>query len=275
MASTTSNTTEPTSGQLTTKELTEVSWRWTLASQACWNYEKMMATGYLWAMIPFLKRRYKKPEELKEMLRIHNQFFNTAPYTGRFILGIDLAIEEKEGFKARETVAGLKAGLMGPFAGVGDTIFGVLPTTILGSIAGYMGLQGNPTGGFLIILFDLLVLLVSFLFLPMGYRQGVKAINEFGQKLNSLTDAAILLGVTVVGALAPSVISVTSPLKFKTGEVVLKFQSILDQIMPSLLPAVLVLLVYWLLGRKGMTSTRAIFFVLFLGIVLYNLHILA
>ena len=99
-------------------------------------------------------------------------------------------------------------------------------------------------------------------------------VNEFSDKLNALTDAAILLGVTVVGALIPTVITANVSFVYKSGEVTMKLQEILDQIMPALIPACLVALVYWLLGKKGMTSTKAILLVMVLSIVFYNLRIL-
>ena len=100
----------------------------------------MMSTGYIYTMLPFLEKKYRdNKEQLKEMLETHNQFFNCNPMMGHFIVGMDLAIEEQEGFESKEVITGIKTGLMGPFAGVGDTIFGVLLPTVLGSIAAYMG----------------------------------------------------------------------------------------------------------------------------------------
>jgi len=163
---------------------------------------------------------------------------------------------------------------MGPFAGVGDTIFGVLLPTVLGSIAAYMGQKGNVTGVIIWLLVNIAVCIARFTFLPFGYKQGLKLVNEFSDKLNALTDAAILLGVTVVGALIPTVITANVSFVYKSGEVTMKLQEILDQIMPALIPACLVALVYWLLGKKGMTSTKAILLVMVLSIVFYNLRIL-
>lgn len=132
--------------KLTKKDITRLSKRWIMGSQVTWNYEKQMGTGYLWAMLPIIQKLYKNPDDQKEMMKTHIQFFNTTPHMGGFILGIDAATEEQEGIKAKETVKGLKTGLMGPFAGVGDTLFGVLFPTIFGSIAAYMGSEGNITG---------------------------------------------------------------------------------------------------------------------------------
>ncbi len=108
----------------------------------------------------------------------------------------------------------------------------------------------------------------------MGYYQGEKLINSAEGKLNAVTDSAILLGVTVVGALIPTVIKADVPFVFSAGKVTLKLQTVLNQIMPSLIPVLLVAFVYWLLGRKKMTSTKVILFVLVLGIVLSYFHIL-
>lgn len=260
---------------LSKKDLFRASYRWLLGSQICWNYERMMSTGYLYTLLPFLEKKYDgSKEELQEMLESHNQFFNCNPMMGHFIVGIDMAIEEQEGFQSKDVVTGIKTGLMGPFAGVGDTIFGVLIPTILGSIAAYMGLKGNATGVIIWLLVNIAICISRLLYLPFGYKQGLKLVNEFGDKLNALTDAAILLGVTVVGALIPTVINAPVSFVYKSGEVEMKLQEILDQIMPALIPACLVALIYWLLGRKGMTSTKAILLVMVLSIAFYNLKIL-
>lgn len=247
---------------ITKKDLFRANWRWLWSSQICWNYERMMSTGYLYTMLPTLKKLYSKDNDRVEMMKMHNQFFNTNAYVGGFIIGMDMAIEEKEGIKAKDTIAGLKTGLMGPFAGVGDTIFGVILPTIFGSIGAYMGLHGNPIGAIIWLLVNFAVLFLRFSLLPLGYSQGEKLIYAAGDKLNKITDSAILLGVTVVGALIPTVVSVKVPLVFRTGKVTLKAQSILNQIMPSLVPVILVAICYWLLGKKKMNSTRLIVSVL-------------
>ncbi|KRO27856.1 hypothetical protein DY78_GL002849 [Lactiplantibacillus fabifermentans DSM 21115] len=260
--------TETERPHLTKKDLFQANWRWLWSSQICWNYERMMSTGYLFTMLPTIKKLYPDKDDRIAMMTMHNQFFNTNAYIGGFIVGMDMAIEEKKGRAAEETVAGLKAGLMGSFAGVGDTIFGVILPTIFGSIGAYMGLKGNPIGAIIWLLVNFAVLFLRFSLLPLGYTQGERLIYAAGDKLNRITDAAILLGVTVVGALIPNVVTANVPLVFKSGKVVLKAQTILNQIMPSLVPVALVALCYWLLGKKQMNSTRLIVTVLIAGIIL-------
>lgn len=254
--------------KMTKKDLFRANWRWLWGGQICWNYERMQSTGYLYTMLPTIKKLYPKKSDRQAMMKLHNQFFNTNVFIGGFIVGMDMAIEERERRKSEEAIAGLKTGLMGTFAGVGDTIFLVILPTIFGSIGAYMGLKGNPAGAILWLLVNFVVLFLRFSFLPLGYSQGEKLIYSAGNKLNRLTDAAILLGVTVVGALIPTVVKAHVPFVFKTGKVTLKAQSILNQIMPSLVPVALVAICYWLLGKKKMTPSRLIVIVLIAGIIL-------
>ncbi|WP_026049563.1 PTS system mannose/fructose/sorbose family transporter subunit IID [Liquorilactobacillus vini] len=260
---------------ITKKDIFRTNWRWLWSSQICWNYERMMSTGYLYTMLPILKKIYPNEADFIDMMSIHNQFFNTNAYVGGFIVGMDISIEEKDGIKAKDAVVGLKSGLMGPFAGVGDTIFGVILPTIFGSIGSYMGLKGNPLGAMLWLAVNFMVLVLRFSFMPLGYSQGTKLITSAENKLSKITDAAILLGVTVVGGLIPNVITVKMPLVFKMGKVTLKAQSVLNQIMPSLIPIILVVLGYWLLGKKKMNSTRLIILTMVVGIILGGFGILS
>ncbi len=187
---------------------------------------------------------------------------------GGFILGIDIATEEAEGKQSKDTVSSLKTGLMGSFAGVGDTIFGVLFPTVFGSVASYLALQGNAIGVAVWVLVNLAILVFRFFSVRIGYTQGVKLVTSMSGHLNALTNAATLLGVTVIGAMIPSVINAQITWTFKTGDVELNLQETLDQIMPMMIPALLVGVIYWLLGKKYFNSTRAILAIMVLSILL-------
>lgn len=78
------------------RDLIAANFRWLFASQICWNYERMMSTGYLYSILPTLRKLYKTDDDLKDMMNMHNQFFNTNPMVGGLILGMDMAIEERE-----------------------------------------------------------------------------------------------------------------------------------------------------------------------------------
>ena len=262
---------------ITKKDLRSVFIRWLLGGQLGWNYERMQGLPYCYSMIPVIKKLYKTKEERVRALKMHNQFFNTNPYLAPLILGVDAAVEEKEGLKSEgavDTITGIKTGLMGPFAGVGDTLFGVIAGTVFGSIAAYMGMNGVATGVAIWFLYNIARIFLTYWFIGVGYNQGTKVISNVGGRLRNLTAAANILGLTVVGGLIPSIITAKVPAVFTMGKVTMKLQTVLDQILPALIPVALVALVYWMLGRKKMTSVKAIWIILILGIILYNLNIL-
>lgn len=216
-----------------------------MGSQMTWNYEKQMGVGYLWAMLPIIRKLYKDPADQKEMMKTHVQFFNTTPHMGGFILGIDAATEEHEGMKAKEAVKGLKTGLMGPLI-----------------------------GALIWLLVNLAILTFRTFSAGIGYREGAKIITSAKDKLDALTAAATLLGITVVGALIATVVRANVTATFVSGEISVNGQDILNQIMPCLVPAAVVGGIYWLLGRKKMTSTKAIIIVMVLSIALHAMGIL-
>ena len=112
-------------------------------------------------------------------------------------------------------------------------------------------------------------------FFKMRYREGAKVVGELGNKLKKITKAANVLGITVIGALIPSVVNAKFAYTFTQGEVSIAVQELADKIMPSLAPCLVVLLTYWLLGRKKMNSTRVTLLLVVLGILAFNLMIFA
>lgn len=260
---------------ITKEELNRMSWRYILGSQLNWNYERMMSSGYLYGILPALKKFYDDDDEVfQDMMRTHNQFFNTNAIFGNLIMGIDIAIEEKDGYKSKETIVALKTALMGSLAGVGDSLFHVIWGTIFGSIAGTLAQEGSIVGCILWICANIALLFGRAALLPLGYKQGVKLVTTLKDKLSAFTNAATVLGVTVIGALIPSVVKAAVPFVYKKNGVELVIQDTLDSILPALVPVLLVGLIYWLLGKKGWNSTRVIWFLLFLSIALSALGIL-
>ncbi|RLK64242.1 PTS system mannose/fructose/sorbose family transporter subunit IID [Atopobacter sp. AH10] len=269
--------TRPTTGyKLTKEDFKQINRRSLFGFQLGWNYERMQASGYLYTILPQLRKIYGDgTPELKEMMKTHTQFFNTSNFFNTLVTGIDLAIEEDKGISGKETVAGLKAGLMGPFAAIGDCIFAALIPAIFGAIAANMATQGNPFGIFLWIAAQIAVMAFRWKQLEYAYHEGVDLVTNMQDRLHAITDAATLLGVFMVGALVATMVNVHFAFTPKIGDVTIDFQNYLDMIMPRLLPAAIVASIYWLLGKKNMTSTKAIFIVLIVCIVLGGLGIIS
>lgn len=260
--------TKPTNA-LDKKILKKVFIRNLFGLQWGWNYEKMQGLGYAWVIMPALKHIYKDdPEGMKTALQMQLGYFNTTPAMSHLIVGADMALEEELGAESESIVASLKTGLMGPFAGVGDTLFIAIYRAIVFSIASYIALDGNAVGLIIPIIACLAVIFIRYKFTFIGYKQGRKIATGFADQIAPITEAAAILGLTVVGGLIASVISYKIDLTFKMGDVSLVLQDMLDKIMPCLVPLAIVMFSYWLLGKKKMNSTRLIFVLIALGMVL-------
>lgn len=256
--------------KITKDDLAQINRRNLLGFQDGWNYERMQHSGYLWIILPTLRKLYGDgTPELKEACRAQcAPFFNTSNFLNTIITGIDLAIEEEEGIEGLEAVSGLKTGLMGPLASIGDSIFGSLLPTIFGALAANMAMNGNPLGIFIWVVVNILVDWFRCKQTHMAYEQGMKLVTTMSDRLNALTDAASVMGVFMVGALVATNVGIVIAAKPVIGGVTVDLQNICNMICPKLVPAALVGFVYWLLGKKGMTSTKAIFIVLVLSIAL-------
>lgn len=266
--------------KITDSDLKRVYKRWLFTSQLGWNYERMQGLGYTYTMMPILRKLYTKKEDLKEMVKVHMQFFNTHPHVAPIVIGTDIAIEEQKGIESKDAILGIKTGLMGPLAGIGDTMNGVIAKSVFGGIAGSLAL-GLKTGGVLMLpiigilmwtAYNFLMWWLRWIFLKLGYKEGVKLVGNLSSKLNVITESANVLGLTVIGAMIPSILKIGIKYSYKIGEKAINVQTdFIDKIMPALIPALLVWFIYWLLGKKSMTSSKAIAIIIVVGVVLGGL----
>lgn len=262
------NNNEQTNDQVTKKDISKAAIRYMFMACNTFNYENQQGPAVVYGLSKILRKIYKKDEDYKASLNNHFNYFNTTTWMANLLLGASVAMEEKDGIKSKDAVQAFKTGMMGPLAGIGDTLVWVLYPTIMGSIAGYMGLQGNPTGAIIWLLLNVLFFFLRIKLFHLGHTSGLKLITTLGDKLNVFTEAASIMGLTVIGALIPSVIKMTVAIKFQTGKVSLPIQSaILDKIMPALLPAVLTFVVYKLIASKKFSVTKVIFMVIGLALI--------
>lgn len=254
--------------KVTKKDLRKAAFRYNFMACNIFNYESQMGPAVAWALAPVLRKIYSKDDEYKKAVNNHFNYFNSTTVMSSVILGATLAVEEKDGIEAKESVQSIKTSLMGPFAGVGDTLVWVLWPTIIGSISGYMAQQGNPLGAIIWLICNIIFWFVKAKMFEVGYTSGTRLITGLGKKLAVFTEAASIMGLSVVGALIASSVNITTGLNFKVGEVSLALQTdILDKIMPSLLPVLLTALVYKLLGNKKWTATKLILLIIGISLV--------
>ena len=185
----------------------------------------------------------------------------------------DLNIEEKEG------VIAVKTGLMGPLAGLGDSLLNFTWMPICGSIGAALAVQGNVLGPILMFL------MINGLYTPLkyyglfyGYKKGESVINEKDEGtrvLDRLSGMANVLGVIVIGGLIAGNVKVKIGTQFEIGDQVLVLQEMLDKVMPNLLPVLVTVACYYLLKKSnGKFAVRIIFGVLIISVILSMFGIL-
>lgn len=244
---------------LTKKDRHHAALRYMFIGVNNFNYETQQGPAVVFSLNKALRKIYTNDDEYIASLNNHFEYFNTTTAMANIILGASLAIEEQDGARSIKSVQSLKTSLMGPFAGIGDTLIWVLLPTIMGSLAGYMALEGNPTGALMWLTFNIIFAFVKLKLWDLGYFSGVKLVTSLGEKLSIFTDAASVMGLTVVGALIATAVKVQTGITFKTGQVKLPLQSeVLDKIMPGLLPVLLTIIVYKLIGSKKWSTTKII-----------------
>lgn len=206
---------------LSKKDRMAVCWRSTFL-QGSWNYERMQNGGWAYSMIPALKKLYTTKEDRAAALKRHLEFFNTHPYLAAPILGVTLALEEDRANGALVddvAINGVKVGMMGPLAGVGDPVFWFTARPIIGALGASLAISGNIVGP---ILFFVLwnVLRIAFLWYTQefGYRAGSKITDDLsGGLLQKVTRGAAMMGMFVLGALIERWVSIKfTPVVSKT-----------------------------------------------------------
>ncbi|MEY4474567.1 MAG: hypothetical protein RL248_334 [Pseudomonadota bacterium] len=230
--------------------------------QGSWNFERMQALGFCFSMVPAIRRLYpENSEERKQAIKRHLEFFNTHPFVAAPILGVTLAMEEQKANGAEiddAAINGIKVGLMGPLAGVGDPIFWGTVRPVLAALGAGIAMSGSLLGPLLFfILFNLVRLLTRYYGVAYGYKKGVNIVSDMdGGLLQKLTEGASILGLFVMGALVNkwthvNIPVVVSKITNQNGETtVTTVQTILDQLMPGLVPLLLTFGCMWLLRRK-------------------------
>ena len=256
-----------TSNKLTKKELNQVFWR-SFGMEWDWNYERQMNMAYCYSMLPVIKKLYSNKEDQIAAMQRHLEFFNTTPQLSTLILGISAAMEESNANDPdfdTESINSVKVSLMGPLAGIGDTIGWAMIPTIFGSIAASMGMQGNPLGIIMWAAFTFAFLAIRILEVEWGYNMGINVVTKLGQKITVFTEACSVLGLTVVGALIASVVNLKTGLSFTNGDVTMNVQDLIDGVMPKLLPVVAVALIYFFMSKKQVKMTRMILIIIILS----------
>ncbi len=197
---------------LTKSDRIKVWWRSTFI-QGSWNYERMQNGGWAYTLIPALKRLYHTKEDRSAALKRHLEFFNTHPYLASPIIGVTMALEEERANGAPiddKAIQGVKVGMMGPLAGVGDPVFWFTVKPIIGALAASLAMAGNIMGPILyFVLWNAIRMAFLWYTQEFGYKAGSKITEDLsGGLLQEVTKGATILGMFILGSLVNRWVSV-------------------------------------------------------------------
>lgn len=258
-------------GTVTKKDMIQVFFRGMLL-QLSWNYERMQGLGYCYCVLPILKKLYKNnPEGLKKAVQRNLEFFNTTAYMALPILGTTIAMEERlaeKGDIEESAISSVKVSMMGPLAGIGDSLFWYTLIPICAGIGISLSTNGSLLGPIVfLLLYNTFTTAVRWFGVTKSYEMGTGFIEKFsGGVLQRFTEAATIIGLMVVGVMTATNVKVPLAVTIGQGEAVKNLSDILNGIMPNLLPLVLTWLVYKLM-KKGVSTTKILFGIIIISIV--------
>ncbi|TJZ70089.1 PTS system mannose/fructose/sorbose family transporter subunit IID [Chitiniphilus eburneus] len=250
---------------LTNRDINRMAVR-SLALQASFNYERMQAGGWLYTLIPALRKIHKNPEDLSNSMKMHLEFINVHPFDVTFLSGLVLAMEQNK--EKISTIRAVKVALMGPLGGIGDAMFWLTWLPICAGIGASLALEGSLFGPIVfLLLFNALHFGLRFGLAHYGYRAGLGAISALKSSTKKISHAASIVGMTVIGALVASYVRLSTPLEIHAGQATIALQEgVLDKLMPNLLPLAFTLIVYGLM-KKGYSPVKLIGLTVLIGLV--------
>lgn len=272
-------TTDDYKVQLNKRDLIK-TWLWQQSDEAAYNYERLQALGLTNMMLYPIRKLYSDPQKQAEELKKYMVFFNTEPHmVGPIIHGVALSMEEARANGqnvSAEDINGVRTGLMGPAAGIGDTVQQGIIFPILASIGATMALDHNFIGPvFFTVVFEAIIYTIGYLMFMFGYKKGKSSVITILKNgiIDKVTNAFSIVGLMVVGTMAATRITVDTPLVWSIGKSTMKLQEILNTLAPGLIPLAITLIV-WRLVAKKVNPTWIILGIFIIGIALSYLNLL-
>lgn len=258
---------EQTTSVLNQKDIRKAYMRWYSMCEISNSYERMQTVSFCYAISGILKKLYPAKDDYVAALKRHLNFFNSQGIWASSLLGVAAALEEEKSIGkdiSDETIINVKTGLMGPMAGIGDTIDWGTWKPLFFSIAASFSTNGGIAGFFICFLFAVVPFLEGWYLTRIGYQLGRNAISKLleGGWIKQLIMGSGILGLFMVGALTASSVSLSIPIAFSMGGTETTVQAILDSILPGLLPLTLVIGIYGYFKKKGQKFGRVVLFLL-------------
>ncbi len=224
-------------------------------SQCSQSYDKMMAYGFMYTLEKPLRKIYPNDDEYYSALDRHTEFFNMTPHILPFVAGLSISMEEqasKDPMFDVSTINAVKVGLMGPLSGIGDSFYWGTFRVVAAGIGIGLAATGNPLGPVVYaLIYSVINIATRVITARFGYDMGTKFLEKSAQDnlMGRVTDAAGVLGMTVVGAMIATMVVLNTSLVFNLGGAEISIQGILDEIFQGALPLAATFICLWLYKR--------------------------
>lgn len=263
------------------RDISRAAWYWAFFAQSSTNYERMQGGAFAATLSRPLEKLYGDDKKgLSEALVRNMVFFNTHPELGSVIPGIAIALEEERANDPSfdtEIINSTKNALMGPFAGIGDSVLAGVINPIFLSIGIGLASGGSPVGPvvFMILWCGLVIPLKYFLFMK-GYELGIDAVKLVSNESlkSKIISALTVIGLIVIGGVAATTVAAPIAWSYVSGEMTIDIQATLDSIMPGLVPLAFALLCYLLVDKRGWSTNKLLLFICIFAAVAVALGIM-
>ncbi|WP_125702202.1 PTS system mannose/fructose/sorbose family transporter subunit IID [Lacticaseibacillus daqingensis] len=235
----------------------------------------MGGSGFAYALMPFINKFYKNKEDRAAALERETQYFSTTIPFASFVMGIAASME-KENAQSPDfdvsSINAIKTGLMGPLAGIGDSLFWGVWRVVCAGIAITLAKQGSFLAPILfLVMFNAINYICRYYGGVLGYSLGSKYISRIYQNglIEVLTKAASVLGLIMVGAMTVSMVLFKTKINLVMGgKEILDLQNVLDTIFKNLVPVLITLGCFKLLRGKKAGIITILFGIVVISILL-------
>ena len=248
-------------GVLTKKDLNKAVFH-SLGMEWGWTCYRQMSLAYFNMVYRALKKIYKdQPKKFKEAMKRNLEFFNITPQLAPLVGGIILAMEEENAKNDEfdtKNISNIKTALAGPLSGIGDSFFMTGIRIVALGIGIPLCLQGKFIGIILyFLIYNIPAFYLRFNGISKGYKEGIGYLDKLKNSgvIDKLMEATPIVGIIIVGALSTLSVNTNLILKIKVGQNLVSLQSILNDILPCMVPLLVIWIYYWLLGKKRINIT--------------------
>lgn len=248
--------------------------------RSCNNFERQQASGYTQTMLPVIKKCYPDKDEQQKAMQRHMELFLTHDMGSALCIGVSAAMEEriaKVKDISEDSINAVKTAMMGPVAGLGDSLIQGTARPILAGLGTSFALQGNLAGTiFFFLCMATISVSIRYFGIFKGYSQGVKFVSNMQKSgiIAKVTELAAIAAYMISGAFVALIVEAKTPLSFTAGETTIKLQETLDNLMPGLIGLIYTGIMYYLISRKNLSAISLMVSTMIFGVIMVYLGIL-